>query len=189
MTPRLHPPRPDRLEPGGPHPGLQRHPPQRHRPRAGPRGRTDAGRLDVGCDRQLAAVACARDRPDRGRRPRPAAGPRLPGAGRSATTGRSRARRRRRAWSEFPARDYPGAEPLDDVVERCLRGLEKIDADYPDQNVVVVCHGTIMKYTLIRLTGHPIDVHRERHGVGDRARRRRLAGADRQRRARRRGAV
>ena len=59
---------------------------------------------------------------------------------------------------QFPDRAYPDAEPLADVVERCLRGLERIDADYPDQNVVVVCHGTIMKYTLIRLTGHPIDV-------------------------------
>ena len=46
----------------------------------------------------------------------------------------------------------------DDVVARCLDGLAKIDRDYPDSNVVVVCHGTIMKYTLIRLTGHPIEV-------------------------------
>ncbi|AYF98575.1 histidine phosphatase family protein [Protaetiibacter intestinalis] len=60
--------------------------------------------------------------------------------------------------ARWPRRDYPGAEPLDAVVERCLRGLARIDEDYPDQNVVVVCHGTIMKYTLIRLTGHPVDV-------------------------------
>ncbi len=60
--------------------------------------------------------------------------------------------------ARWPDRRYPGAEPLDDVVERCLNGLMHIDRDYPDQNVVVVCHGTIMKYTLIRLTGHPIEV-------------------------------
>jgi uncharacterized phosphatase len=57
----------------------------------------------------------------------------------------------------WPDRRYPGAEPLDEVVERCLRGLARIDDDFPGQNVVVVCHGTIIKYTLIRLTGHPID--------------------------------
>ena len=62
------------------------------------------------------------------------------------------------SMARYPKRDYPGAEPLDAVVERCLRGLARIDADYPDRNVVVVCHGTIMKYTLIRLTGYPVDV-------------------------------
>jgi len=62
------------------------------------------------------------------------------------------------AIARWPDRSYPGAEPLDDVVARCLRGLERIDADYPASNVVVVCHGTIMKYTLIRLTGYPVDV-------------------------------
>lgn len=73
----------------------------------------------------------------------------------------------------WPDRRYPGAEPLDEVVARCLRGLARIDADYPGQNVVVVCHGTIMKYTLIHLTGHPVDVVLngavsaiERHGGG-----------------------
>ncbi|MBN9141288.1 MAG: histidine phosphatase family protein [Micrococcales bacterium] len=60
--------------------------------------------------------------------------------------------------ARWPKRDYPGAEPLDAVVARCLRGLARIDADYPGSNVVVVCHGTIMKYTLIRLTGYPVDV-------------------------------
>lgn len=62
--------------------------------------------------------------------------------------------------ARWPHRDFPGAEPLDAMVERCLRGLARIDADHPDRNVVVVCHGTIMKYTLIRLTGHPVDVIR-----------------------------
>lgn len=60
--------------------------------------------------------------------------------------------------ARWPRRDYPGAETLDHVVARGLRALERIDADYPASNVVVVAHGTIMKYTLIRLTGHPIDV-------------------------------
>lgn len=62
------------------------------------------------------------------------------------------------AIERWPERDYPGAEPLDDVVARCLRGLARIRDDYPERNVVVVCHGTIMKYTLIRLTGYPVEV-------------------------------
>ncbi len=62
------------------------------------------------------------------------------------------------AMARWPDRRYPGAEPLDDVVARCLAGLARIDADHPAQNVVVVCHGTIMKYTLIRLTGYPVEV-------------------------------
>jgi probable phosphoglycerate mutase len=62
------------------------------------------------------------------------------------------------AIERWPDRRYPGAEPLDEVVDRCLRGLERIDADFPSSNVVVVCHGTIMKYTLIRLTGYPVEV-------------------------------
>ncbi len=77
------------------------------------------------------------------------------------------------AMDRWPDRAYPGAEPLEHVVERGLRALERIDADHPASNVVVVCHGTIMKYTLIRLTGYPIDVVRngtvstiERHDGG-----------------------
>lgn len=64
----------------------------------------------------------------------------------------------REVMARWPNRDYPGAEPLESVVDRCLRGLDRIDADYPNSNVVVVCHGTIMKYTLIRMTGYPVDV-------------------------------
>ncbi|TXK17017.1 histidine phosphatase family protein [Homoserinibacter sp. GY 40078] len=62
------------------------------------------------------------------------------------------------AMERWPDRDYPGAEPLDAVVDRCLQGLAHIDRDYPGGNVVVVCHGTILKYTIIRLTGYPVDV-------------------------------
>ena len=58
----------------------------------------------------------------------------------------------------YPDKRYPGAETVEHMVERCLRALAQIDADYPDKNVVVVCHGTITKYTLIRLTGYPVEV-------------------------------
>lgn len=59
---------------------------------------------------------------------------------------------------EYPAKDYPGAETVDHMVERCLRALARIDADYPGKNVVLVCHGTIAKYTLIHLTDYPVEV-------------------------------
>lgn len=58
----------------------------------------------------------------------------------------------------YPDKRYPGAEIVEHMVERCLRALAQIDADYPDKNVVVVCHGTIAKYTLIHLTGYPVEV-------------------------------
>lgn len=58
----------------------------------------------------------------------------------------------------WPDRRYPGAEPIDDMVERCLVALARIHEDFGDKNVVIVCHGTIAKYTLIRLTGYPVDI-------------------------------
>lgn len=57
----------------------------------------------------------------------------------------------------YPNRDYPDAETLDEVVERGLAGLERISADLPNADVLVVAHGTIIRYTLARLAGHPVD--------------------------------
>jgi uncharacterized phosphatase len=61
------------------------------------------------------------------------------------------------ARMRWPDRDYPGAESLDVVADRGVRALERIAADYGDQNVVIVCHGTIIRFTLARLAGQPID--------------------------------
>jgi probable phosphoglycerate mutase len=52
-----------------------------------------------------------------------------------------------------PDRDYPGAETLASVVERGIAGLRRIAADYRDRNTVIVCHGTIIRYTLAALAG------------------------------------
>jgi probable phosphoglycerate mutase len=52
-----------------------------------------------------------------------------------------------------PDRDYPGAETLASVVERGISGLRHIAADYRDRNTVIVCHGTIIRYTLAALAG------------------------------------
>lgn len=52
-----------------------------------------------------------------------------------------------------PDRDYPGAETLVSVVERGIAGLRRIAADYRDRNTIIVCHGTIIRYTLAALAG------------------------------------
>lgn len=59
--------------------------------------------------------------------------------------------------ARFPDRSYPGAEPLDSVVARGRAGLARVADDYGDQEVVIVCHGTIIRYTLAALAGRPVD--------------------------------
>lgn len=61
------------------------------------------------------------------------------------------------AIAKWPTREYPGAESIASVVERGLAGLARIAHDYPDQDVVIVCHGTIIRYTLAALAGRPVD--------------------------------
>lgn len=48
-------------------------------------------------------------------------------------------------------------EPLDSVVVRGRQAIEHIAADFPGKNVVVVCHGTIIRYTLSDLAGYEQD--------------------------------
>ena len=55
--------------------------------------------------------------------------------------------------ARFPDRDYPGAEPLSSVVARGVAGLTQIALDFADRNTVIVCHGTIIRYTLASLAG------------------------------------
>ncbi len=55
--------------------------------------------------------------------------------------------------ARFPNRDYPGAEPLESVVARGRTGLAQVAAEYPDRDTVIVCHGTIIRYTLASLAG------------------------------------
>ena len=59
--------------------------------------------------------------------------------------------------ARWPHREYPGAETIHSVVSRGLTGLARIAADYPDRDVVIVCHGTIIRYTLAALAGRPVD--------------------------------
>lgn len=58
--------------------------------------------------------------------------------------------------ARFPKRDYPGAEPLASVVARGTAALDRIAVDFAGRDVVIVCHGTIIRYTLIHLAGRPL---------------------------------
>lgn len=59
--------------------------------------------------------------------------------------------------ARWPNRQYPGLEPLDSVVARGTRALQQIADEYQGKNVVIVCHGTIIRYTLASLAGRPFD--------------------------------
>ncbi|EAR25658.1 YhfR [marine actinobacterium PHSC20C1] len=52
---------------------------------------------------------------------------------------------------------YPGLEPLDSVVKRGIAALDQVSVDYADKKVIVVCHGTIIRYTLSELAGRDFD--------------------------------
>ena len=65
-----------------------------------------------------------------------------------------------RTVATWPHRDYPGAESLDSVVSRGLAGLARVADDFRDRDVVIVAHGTIIRYTLAALAGRPLDAIR-----------------------------
>lgn len=64
------------------------------------------------------------------------------------------------ALEKWPEKNGGGIEPLDSVVDRGLRAIEQIAADYPGKNVAIVCHGTIIRYTLSHLAGYKLDTIR-----------------------------
>lgn len=59
--------------------------------------------------------------------------------------------------ARWPGGQYPGLEPLDSVVARGTKALQQIADEYQGKNVVIVCHGTIIRYTLASLAGQPFD--------------------------------
>ncbi|WP_159613519.1 histidine phosphatase family protein [Glutamicibacter sp. JC586] len=64
------------------------------------------------------------------------------------------------ALALWPDKNGGGIEPLDSVVDRGLRAIDQIAADYPGKNVAIVCHGTIIRYTLSHLAGYKLDTIR-----------------------------
>ena len=61
------------------------------------------------------------------------------------------------AVTRWPDRQYPGLEALDSVVSRGTAALQQIADEYDGRNVVIVCHGTLIRYTLGALHGHAFD--------------------------------
>jgi uncharacterized phosphatase len=58
---------------------------------------------------------------------------------------------------KWPDHNYPGVEPLDSVIARATSALNEIEATYGDKNVIIVCHGTLIRYTLGSLAGRQFD--------------------------------
>lgn len=61
------------------------------------------------------------------------------------------------AEARWPRKSHPSVESLDSVASRGRAALDRIAEDWGDRNVVIVCHGTLIRYTLASLAGHPID--------------------------------
>ena len=57
----------------------------------------------------------------------------------------------------WPNKTGGGIESLDSVVARGLAAIEQIATDFPGKNVAVVCHGTIIRYTLSALAEYRFD--------------------------------
>lgn len=61
-------------------------------------------------------------------------------------------------WEKlWPNKVGGGIETLESVVVRGLQAIGEIAADFPGKNVVVVCHGTIIRYTLSDLAGYKLE--------------------------------
>lgn len=60
----------------------------------------------------------------------------------------------------WPDKAYPGMETLDSVVSRGMSAIEDISTEYGDANVLVVCHGTLIHYTLQEIAGRTFDIIR-----------------------------
>ena len=57
----------------------------------------------------------------------------------------------------WPNRTGGGIEPLDSVVARGRQAIDLIAAEFPGKNVAIVCHGTIIRYTLSSIAGYKLD--------------------------------
>ena len=64
------------------------------------------------------------------------------------------------ATERWPDKNFPGLESLDSVVTRGRAALARIFADYGDTNVVIVCHGTLIRYTLAALAARRFEAIR-----------------------------
>jgi len=59
--------------------------------------------------------------------------------------------------TKWPDKQYPGLESLESVAARGRAALDRIDAEFGDRNTLIVCHGTIIRYTLASLAGREFE--------------------------------
>jgi uncharacterized phosphatase len=59
--------------------------------------------------------------------------------------------------ARWPDHKFPQLEPLESVVARGTAALNEISEEHAGRRVVIVCHGTIIRYTLASLTDQPVD--------------------------------
>lgn len=57
----------------------------------------------------------------------------------------------------WPNKTGGGIETLESVVARGRKAISLITGDFPGKNVLVVCHGTIIRYTLSDFAGYKLD--------------------------------
>lgn len=57
----------------------------------------------------------------------------------------------------WPDKTGGGIETLASVVARGRKAISLISEEFPGQNVLVVCHGTIIRYTLSDFVGYKLD--------------------------------
>ncbi|WP_353856199.1 histidine phosphatase family protein [Bacillus sp. Bos-x628] len=62
----------------------------------------------------------------------------------------------------FPDKQYPNMESLKSLQDRMLKGIHKVRAAYPDQNVLIIAHGAAIHALLSVLADEHIDLHHTR---------------------------
>lgn len=53
----------------------------------------------------------------------------------------------------YPGRSFPGRETTQSVIDRATAALDEIAAERPDQNLLIVAHGTLIRLLLSGVTG------------------------------------
>ncbi|WP_294179225.1 histidine phosphatase family protein [uncultured Schumannella sp.] len=57
----------------------------------------------------------------------------------------------------YPGRNYPGSESFAAVTARGRAALDQIAAEYGDREVIIVSHGSIIRYTLESIVGRQLE--------------------------------
>lgn len=59
------------------------------------------------------------------------------------------------AWSQWPDGRYPGMEPRPELITRGVRAVDEIAAAHPDESVIAVAHGGVIRAILDAIRGVP----------------------------------